>query len=111
MGEDPSTGELRVADIAVRGLRPSRLAVLGDASVTHPFGGRGQARGSPSPASAVHTPLAAASHRERDKVRRYGVACQAAGYDFVPLVSETYGGLGEALQRFLLELADRAVQR
>ena len=89
----------------------SRGGLLGDVSVTHPVHGSGEHRGEPQPVVASRVALSAASDREAQKARKYGLLCQAQDYDFVPLVLETYGGFGPCFTRLLEEMATFHVRR
>ena len=102
------TGDLRV-DLAVRGgasLRPERAGVLVDVSLTHPLTARGELK---LPACADRVSVAG-DQREAVKVKKYEQLALHSGFDFEPMVFETFGAPGERSLRFLKEAA-RAFSR
>jgi len=94
--------ERRPADIFISQGWGSRPVAL-DISVVHPLG-----------ANFHHGDCvagAAAETREKAKIALYGQACEAAGWDFVPLVVETTGAWGHRAQVFISALLRKQASR
>ena len=78
--------------------------VVADVSVIHPCADTYVRAGASGPGGA-------AAVRERQKNRDYGFPGNRQLYDFVPLVSESFGRLGSAAMRWLTQLAGIAADR
>jgi hypothetical protein len=56
-------------------------------------------------------PGVAAALREKEKTNKYKEASKQVGHNFVPLIIETYGRLGEESRLFLKDLAKGCIRR
>ena len=72
-----------------------------DVSVTHPLG-------KSIVQKAARYQLAAATKREEKKNVTYATLCQQIGAEFIPLVIETFGGLGKQFTLFISDLQNVA---
>jgi hypothetical protein len=53
----------------------------------------------------IHS-LAAASHRGKEKVRKYESLAHRNGMEFIPFILESFGAIGKEARRFISEIAD-----
>jgi len=56
------------------------------------------------PAGPIDTPLASSAAREKVKVSKYKTACDALGLEFMPIVFESTGALGQSAKDFFATL-------
>jgi len=88
-GIDADNG--RRPDLEIRGLL--ERGIYGDVSITEPITPR-------LTINQAKNPLQAAKTVEQKKIRNYADISQQAGYEFFPLVLETYGSWGPRLKNF-----------
>ena len=89
-----------VPDILVKGVYPATLGILGDVRVCQVIKGNGQV----VPRCRTTVPLHAAAASEKQKRTKYGEACSAQCFTFVPLVVESYGGIGRDFLKFMEDI-------
>ena len=84
----------RPGDLTIEGYEPGKISTCFDVTIREPL-------------QLTHLPHAAlqagyvARLAHRDKLNRYAEGCAAAGYGFVPLVWETFGGATEEVHEIL----------
>jgi len=84
----------------VKGVYPATLGILGDVRVCQVIKGNGQV----VPRCRTTVPLHAAAASEKQKRTKYGEACSAQCFTFVPLVVESYGGIGRDFLKFMEDI-------
>ena len=96
-GIDADNG--RRPDLEIRGLL--ERGIYGDVSITEPITPR-------LTINQAKNPLQAAKTVEQKKIRNYADISQQAGYEFFPLVLETYGSWGPRLKDFFDTVVNHA---
>jgi hypothetical protein len=76
-----------------------------DVTVTHPAS---DAKSRHATATAIRTPLNAASASERRKMNRYADLAHRNGYDLIPFALETFGAFGKKAEAYIKLLSKRS---